>query len=558
MIILEEKLKEKGLLLCIIVISNNVLSEYDLDDSVRSRIGSSEIFFEPYSRSDVLDIIKGRLFLRSIPEWFRQNSRHFFLNLFYTSHLSGHSHNLHVVLEGYLDGCEPVIHGWAWDTDNPNIVVTVDIVFSGKVFQNIPANKFRKDLLEAGKGDGRHAFAFYFPHELLTTSFNVEAYFSNTKKHLARSPLTYDPTMRNFFHEMNNSSSVPQWDVENILFFDNYVEISGWALGLPSNEKGVFLLNGHPFDDVSYPFVRPDIGQRFQYIRDADLSGFVCRAKLESDITRNKFLRFDYGYGHSDKNIHTEMDDLGLIQNAWFFRPPQGSEISLPSLKNMLRVSSNGITIPRFIMLGFTFFMKINYILEYKFGKKFSDFNKVLDWGCGCGKLARYLSEIDGPEMFGMDVDPVNISWCNENIKGMKFLLVPINPPTNIAADFFDLIIGISVFTHLTEDYQFSWLKELRRISLPGALIIVTIHGKTSMLHTGMSKEMFDKVQSYGFVVSGKNSQISDVVENEEYYVSSFHSEQYIRKNWSHYFDILDIIPSFMGHHDLVIMKKPL
>jgi len=60
LVLLEEKLKEKGLLLCIVGISNNVLSEYDLDDRVRSRIGSSEIFFEPYLKSDVLDIIKER------------------------------------------------------------------------------------------------------------------------------------------------------------------------------------------------------------------------------------------------------------------------------------------------------------------------------------------------------------------------------------------------------------------------------------------------------------------------------------------------------------------
>ena len=58
LIVLAEKLRQNGLLLCIIGISNNVLSDYDLDDRVRSRIGSSEVFFEPYSKSDVLGILK--------------------------------------------------------------------------------------------------------------------------------------------------------------------------------------------------------------------------------------------------------------------------------------------------------------------------------------------------------------------------------------------------------------------------------------------------------------------------------------------------------------------
>jgi archaeal cell division control protein 6 len=60
LIVLEEKLRKKGFLLCIIGISNNVLSEYELDDRVKSRIGSSEIFFAPYSRSEVLSILKER------------------------------------------------------------------------------------------------------------------------------------------------------------------------------------------------------------------------------------------------------------------------------------------------------------------------------------------------------------------------------------------------------------------------------------------------------------------------------------------------------------------
>ncbi len=60
LITLEEKLKETNQLMCIIGITNNVLSEYDLDERVRSRIGSSEIFFEAYSKKDVLYILQNR------------------------------------------------------------------------------------------------------------------------------------------------------------------------------------------------------------------------------------------------------------------------------------------------------------------------------------------------------------------------------------------------------------------------------------------------------------------------------------------------------------------
>lgn len=60
LVLLEESLKKKNFLTCIIAISNNVLADYDLDDKVRSRIGSSEIFFEPYSKEDIIKILSRR------------------------------------------------------------------------------------------------------------------------------------------------------------------------------------------------------------------------------------------------------------------------------------------------------------------------------------------------------------------------------------------------------------------------------------------------------------------------------------------------------------------
>jgi len=50
-------LREKGLWMCIVTISNNALHEYDLDDRVKSRMGSAEIHFAPYSEAEILGII---------------------------------------------------------------------------------------------------------------------------------------------------------------------------------------------------------------------------------------------------------------------------------------------------------------------------------------------------------------------------------------------------------------------------------------------------------------------------------------------------------------------
>ncbi|MBT8173725.1 MAG: AAA family ATPase [Nitrosopumilus sp.] len=60
LVVLVEKLRALKKHMCIITISNKVLSEFNLDDRVISRIGTSEIYFDSYSQSDVLKIIRNR------------------------------------------------------------------------------------------------------------------------------------------------------------------------------------------------------------------------------------------------------------------------------------------------------------------------------------------------------------------------------------------------------------------------------------------------------------------------------------------------------------------
>ena len=57
---MEENLRERGIWICIIAISNNVLQEYSLDDRVKSRMGSADVSFSSYSKKDVLAILQDR------------------------------------------------------------------------------------------------------------------------------------------------------------------------------------------------------------------------------------------------------------------------------------------------------------------------------------------------------------------------------------------------------------------------------------------------------------------------------------------------------------------
>lgn len=66
-----------------------------------------------------------------------------------------------------LDIVDPErIHGWAWDANNPDRPVTLVIYDGNDILATLVADDFRQDLLDAGKGNGRHAFDLPFPAEL--------------------------------------------------------------------------------------------------------------------------------------------------------------------------------------------------------------------------------------------------------------------------------------------------------------------------------------------------------------------------------------------------------
>lgn len=59
-------------------------------------------------------------------------------------------------------GCY-VTNGWAWDSQQPNTPIPVDIYVDGQLRDSVSANLFRGDLLAAGIGNGYHGFTWTLP-----------------------------------------------------------------------------------------------------------------------------------------------------------------------------------------------------------------------------------------------------------------------------------------------------------------------------------------------------------------------------------------------------------
>jgi glycosyltransferase involved in cell wall biosynthesis/SAM-dependent methyltransferase len=101
--------------------------------------------------------------------------------------------------------------------------------------------------------------------------------------------------------------------------------------------------------------------------------------------------------------------------------------------------------------------------------------DRILDFGCGWGRLIRFfLKDIEPEGLWGIDCYEEAITICKNSNLRCNFESIDVMPPTHLPENFFDAIYLYSVFSHLSEEAHMAWLLEFRRILKPGGVVIAT------------------------------------------------------------------------------------
>ncbi len=189
-------------------------------------------------------------------------------------------------------------------------------------------------------------------------------------------------------------------------------------------------------------------------------------------------------------------------------------------------------------------------------GHELNESSRYLDFGCGCARVLRHLfTSNQQTEFYGTDIDPEAIEWNSQHFGAQtNWSVNQPTPPTIYRDNHFDVIVSNSVFTHLDEALQFQWLEEIERILAPDGIAILTVHGDSvwrgySNLVTTIEETGFHFLRNYvGF---WRFDGLPD------FYQVTFHSRDYIYKNWSRYFDIVAYEESAIAkHQSAVILRK--
>lgn len=115
----------------------------------------------------------------------------------------------------------------------------------------------------------------------------------------------------------------------------------------------------------------------------------------------------------------------------------------------------------------------------------------------------------------------------------------------------FHAIYGISVFTHLSEEYQVRWLRELSRILRPHGTLLLTVHGARTwhILNHPELSELKDK--KYLLIRSAKMKRLLP-----DWYQTSFQTRDHMVAKVGCHLRVLDYMEGAMGDQDAIIAER--
>ena len=128
-------------------------------------------------------------------------------------------------------------------------------------------------------------------------------------------------------------------------------------------------------------------------------------------------------------------------------------------------------------------FYQANMVLDAlgRAGLRLEEDGTYLDFGCSSGSMVRVLNSLQ-PDASWHGCDPVqsSIDWATENLSDIDFFCNPQEPPMPCAAEVFDGVMAISIWSHFSERAALAWFNEMNRIIKSGGWLFFTSHGITT------------------------------------------------------------------------------
>jgi SAM-dependent methyltransferase len=175
--------------------------------------------------------------------------------------------------------------------------------------------------------------------------------------------------------------------------------------------------------------------------------------------------------------------------------------------------------------------------LLHRHGLSFDRAPATLDFGCGCGRLARYIAPrviAGGGRFIGLDINNKLIGWSAKNLPG-EYRRNRLRPRAPVADASLDLLYAVSVFTHAPRASMAAWLEDYARMLKPGGVALVSFadEDRIDIAHPARRGEL----DRDGFLTS------TAVLEGSNY-MSSYATVAAFTDLAARYMEVIEVTPS--------------
>ena len=115
----------------------------------------------------------------------------------------------------------------------------------------------------------------------------------------------------------------------------------------------------------------------------------------------------------------------------------------------------------------------------------------LLDFGCGWGRLTQvFLRDFEPDNIIAGDVSDEALDLFQKTELPCQLLKVASFPPLSLPDNSIDFATAYSVFSHLSEEAHWAWIRELHRVLRPGGVLAVTTRPREFIDHVvGLRKQ---------------------------------------------------------------------
>lgn len=315
-----------------------------------------------------------------------------------------------------------------------------------------------------------------------------------------------------------------------------------------------FVIIGTMYDDEVQEQL-DELGYRpgLDYATESELE-LAGPAQLEDWVRLTATL----GREPSIEDLHGFDDEFWFWLNAAGAGTLGASALVAPLPSAAIQKRLTGASGRRSLRHGFNQYLMIKELLERQ-GRLIGDQSRILDFGAGYGRLLRFFRK-DAPRarLTGTDIESTFVEWCRQNIGFGEWLQNQPHPPLPVEAASCNLVFAFSVFSHLSERCHTEWLTELRRVVVPGGLVILTVwnHPRTTRgYHEQHFPDYADIVRRYE---AGEFSYSSLHYHGSETYGEALVPLAYIRKHWTRTLTLVDWVQDhpWSTNQNYVVLRR--